>query len=95
MTIPTKQSIGAIIGEAESEKFASATAPAPTVPLEEVDEDAMMAELGFAGFASTKGQKVADADVSAAHVRVQRTYRQFMNRRGKANPNAPPTHGTQ
>ncbi|KAF9958049.1 hypothetical protein BGZ72_000980 [Mortierella alpina] len=58
-------------------------------PLEELspeDEEArMMALMGFGGFDSTKGKKVAGADVSGADIKKQRQYRQYMNRRGGFN----------
>ncbi|RKP04449.1 hypothetical protein THASP1DRAFT_21111 [Thamnocephalis sphaerospora] len=49
------------------------------------DEQAMMAMMGFTGFASTKGEHVAGAEMSGADVRKSRTYRQYMNRRGGFN----------
>ncbi|KAF9426704.1 U4/U6.U5 small nuclear ribonucleoprotein [Podila epigama] len=61
----------------------------PEKPLEEMtpeeQEARMMALMGFGGFDSTKGKKVAGADVSGADIKQQRTYRQYMNRRGGFN----------
>ncbi|KAI9240318.1 MAG: hypothetical protein BYD32DRAFT_176983 [Podila humilis] len=61
----------------------------PEKPLEELtpeeQEARMMALMGFGGFDSTKGKKVAGADVSGADIKQQRTYRQYMNRRGGFN----------
>ncbi|KAG0215125.1 U4/U6.U5 small nuclear ribonucleoprotein [Mortierella sp. GBA30] len=61
----------------------------PDTPLEELspeDEEArMMALMGFGDFDSTKGKKVAGADVSGADIKKQRQYRQYMNRRGGFN----------
>ncbi|KAJ3045547.1 hypothetical protein HDV00_009204 [Rhizophlyctis rosea] len=58
----------------------------------EMDEEAaMQALMGFGGFDSTKGKKVAGTDVSAVAVNKQRTYRQYMNRRRGFNRNLSPT----
>ncbi|KAF9100271.1 hypothetical protein BGX29_009300 [Mortierella sp. GBA35] len=58
-------------------------------PLEELtpeeQEARMMAMMGFGGFDSTKGKKVAGADVSGVDIKQQRQYRQYMNRRGGFN----------
>ncbi|KAG0280411.1 hypothetical protein BGZ95_010226 [Linnemannia exigua] len=58
-------------------------------PLEELtpeeQEARMMAMMGFGGFDSTKGKKVAGADVSGVDIKKQRQYRQYMNRRGGFN----------
>ncbi|KAF9932892.1 hypothetical protein FBU30_007051 [Linnemannia zychae] len=60
-----------------------------TTPLEEMtpeeQEARMMAMMGFGGFDSTKGKKVAGADVSGVDIKKQRQYRQYMNRRGGFN----------
>ncbi|KAJ3053832.1 hypothetical protein HK097_003298 [Rhizophlyctis rosea] len=59
---------------------------------DEMDEEAkMQALMGFGGFDSTKGKKVAGTDVSAVAVNKQRTYRQYMNRRRGFNRNLSPT----
>ena len=61
-------------------------APAP----EDDSEEAQMARLmGFGGFGSTKGKEVADNQHGAARGAVKknqnRSYRQYMNRRGGFN----------
>lgn len=60
-----------------------------TKPLEELtpeeQEARMMALMGFGGFDSTKGKKVAGADVSGVDIKKQRKHRQYMNRRGGFN----------
>ncbi|OCF34436.1 hypothetical protein I317_03510 [Kwoniella heveanensis CBS 569] len=64
--------------------------PAPKEePKEEVDENdpeaAMASMMGFGGFGTTKGKAVeANAD-GAVKVNKQRTWRQYMNRRGGFN----------
>ncbi|KAI9020498.1 hypothetical protein DFJ74DRAFT_707543 [Hyaloraphidium curvatum] len=50
------------------------------------EEEKMMVLMGFGGFDSTKGKHVVGTDVSAADVKQQRTYRQYMNR--KVRPGA-------
>jgi U4/U6.U5 tri-snRNP-associated protein 3 len=64
----------------------AAAAPAP----EDDSEEAQMARLmGFGGFGSTKGKEVADNQHGAARGAVKknqnRSYRQYMNRRGGFN----------
>ncbi|KAI9510243.1 U4/U6.U5 tri-snRNP-associated protein 3 [Russula earlei] len=49
------------------------------------DDEAMMAMMGMAGFGSTKGQHVVGNQDGAANVKKQRTWRQYMNRRGGFN----------
>jgi len=55
--------------------------------ISELDEDGQtMLEMGFPlSFNSSKGKKVEGGDVSAARVKPQRIYRQYMNRRGGFN----------
>lgn len=48
------------------------------------DQEALAAMLGFGGFGTTKNKKV-QKDVGAAEVKKQRTWRQYMNRRGGFN----------
>ncbi|KAI8985825.1 hypothetical protein BDB01DRAFT_721084, partial [Pilobolus umbonatus] len=52
---------------------------------EEDEETKMRKLMGFAGFDTTKGKKVAGADVSGAKIRKPIKYRQYMNRRGGFN----------
>lgn len=72
-----------------SRKEGSEAAQEPEKALEELtpeeQEARMMAMMGFGGFDSTKGKKVAGANVSGADIKQQRTYRQYMNRRGGFN----------
>ncbi|KAG7530360.1 hypothetical protein FFLO_05076 [Filobasidium floriforme] len=49
------------------------------------EEDEMAAMLGFGGFGSTKNQKVKGNVEGAAQIQQQRTWRQYMNRRGGFN----------
>ena len=59
---------------------------APIQPEDVTDEDKMMQQLmGFNGFDSTKGKKVANNDVYAINRKVERKYRQYMNRKGGFN----------
>ncbi|KAG8728688.1 hypothetical protein FRC12_021568 [Ceratobasidium sp. 428] len=51
----------------------------------EEDEAQMMAAMGFGGFDSTKGKAVLGNQQGAANVKKQRTWRQYMNRRGGFN----------
>ncbi|KAF9978190.1 hypothetical protein BGZ73_003371 [Actinomortierella ambigua] len=52
------------------------------------DEEArMMALMGFGGFDSTKGKKVAGNDVSGANIKKKRQIRQYMNRMRGPNRN--------
>lgn len=41
--------------------------------------------MGFGGFGTTKGKKVAGNDAGAAEVKKERTWRQYMNRKGGFN----------
>lgn len=47
--------------------------------------DAMQAMMGFSGFNSTKGKKVAGNNVGAVHKAKKTEYRQYMNRVGGFN----------
>lgn len=49
------------------------------------DEQAMMAMMGFGGFGTTHGKEVRGNQEGAADVHKQRTWRQYMNRRGGFN----------
>jgi len=49
------------------------------------DEEAMAQMMGFGGFGTTKGQEVTGNQQGAALVKKQRTWRQYMNRRGGFN----------
>lgn len=49
------------------------------------DEAAMQAMMGFSGFGSTKGKKVAGNDVSGVRKEKKSEYRQYMNRQGGFN----------
>ncbi|KAF8744315.1 hypothetical protein RHS02_01943, partial [Rhizoctonia solani] len=51
----------------------------------EEDEEDMMAAMGFGGFDSTKGKSVNGNQQGAANVKKQRTWRQYMNRKGGFN----------
>ncbi|CAE6460280.1 unnamed protein product [Rhizoctonia solani] len=51
----------------------------------EEDEMQMMAAMGFGGFDSTKGKNVTGNQQGAANVKKQRTWRQYMNRKGGFN----------
>ncbi|CAK5277459.1 unnamed protein product [Mycena citricolor] len=53
---------------------------------EEMDDDAgMMAMMGMAGFGSTKGKHIEGNQEGAVNIKKQRTWRQYMNRRGGFN----------
>ncbi|ORY34711.1 hypothetical protein BCR39DRAFT_585669 [Naematelia encephala] len=49
------------------------------------DDDAMAAMLGFGGFTTTKGKGIGQNAEGAVNVHKQRTWRQYMNRRGGFN----------
>ncbi|KZT59770.1 DUF1777-domain-containing protein, partial [Calocera cornea HHB12733] len=50
------------------------------------NEQAMMAMMGFGGFGTTHGKEVRGNDTAGgADVHKQRTWRQYMNRRGGFN----------
>jgi U4/U6.U5 tri-snRNP-associated protein 3 len=53
----------------------------------EADDDmaAMQAMLGFGGFGTTKGKKIAGNDVGGVHREKKTEYRQYMNRQGGFN----------
>lgn len=53
-------------------------------PLDD-DEAAMQAMMGFSGFGSTKGKKVAGNDVGGVRKEKKTEYRQYMNRQGGFN----------
>lgn len=48
-------------------------------------EEDMMAMMGFAGFGTTKGHEVEGNQEGAVKINKQRTWRQYMNRRGGFN----------
>lgn len=58
-------------------------------PEPEVEDDddmaAMQAMMGFGGFGTTKGQKIAGNDVGAVRKEKKTEYRQYMNRQGGFN----------
>lgn len=49
------------------------------------DEEAMAQMMGFGGFGTTKGKEVSNNQTGGALVKKQRTWRQYMNRRGGFN----------
>ncbi|QRW00744.1 U4 small nuclear ribonucleo 27 kDa [Ceratobasidium sp. AG-Ba] len=51
----------------------------------EEDEAQMMAAMGFGGFETTKGKSVVGNQQGAANIKKQRTWRQYMNRKGGFN----------
>ncbi|CAK8672266.1 uncharacterized protein LOC143464885 [Clavelina lepadiformis] len=58
----------------------------PTQPEDMTDEDKRMQEImGFGNFDTTKGKKVQQNDVYAINRKVERKYRQYMNRKGGFN----------
>lgn len=60
--------------------------PQEGIPLPaSIDEQEMMAKMGFSSFDSTKGKKVPGNEVGAVHVVKKRRYRQYMNRKGGFN----------
>jgi len=53
---------------------------------EEMDDDAgMMAMMGMSGFGTTKGKHIDGNQEGGLSVKKQRTWRQYMNRRGGFN----------
>lgn len=64
---------------------ASATAGGEDEEEEDDEMAAMKAMMGFGGFGSTKGKKVAGNDVGAVHKGKKLEYRQYMNRQGGFN----------
>ncbi|KAG6874058.1 hypothetical protein C0995_006915 [Termitomyces sp. Mi166 len=52
---------------------------------ENTDDAAMMAAMGLTGFGSTKGKAVEGNQDGAVFLKKQRTWRQYMNRRGGFN----------
>ena len=53
--------------------------------------DAMQAMMGFGGFGSTKGKKVAGNNAGAVRKEKKTEYRQYMNRIGGFNRPLSPT----
>jgi len=51
----------------------------------DADEEAMAGMMGFGGFGTTKGKVVSGNQEGAVLVKKQRTWRQYMNRRGGFN----------
>ena len=77
-------------GEAETDSPAPDPTPKPTGDGEDDEEGgldpAMAAMMGFGGFGTTKNKGIGEQAIeSAAQVSVQRTWRQYMNRRGGFN----------
>ncbi|KAJ6496547.1 hypothetical protein C8R47DRAFT_1212860 [Mycena vitilis] len=59
---------------------------APDEEGEEMDDEAgMMAMMGMSGFGTTKGKHIDGNQEGAVSVKKQRTWRQYMNRRGGFN----------
>jgi U4/U6.U5 tri-snRNP-associated protein 3 len=52
---------------------------------EDDEEAAMMKAIGFGGFGTTKGTKVKGNQSGLAEVKKQRTWRQYMQRKGGFN----------
>lgn len=46
---------------------------------------AMMASMGFGGFGTTKGREVTGNQEGGVFIKKQRTWRQYMNRKGGFN----------
>lgn len=62
----------------------------------EVEDDGMgdmAAMMGFGGFGSTKGKKIAGNNVGAVRKEKKTEYRQYMNRVGGFNRPLSPSHG--
>ncbi|KAJ0334570.1 hypothetical protein COL5a_000631 [Colletotrichum fioriniae] len=57
----------------------------PEPEVEDDDMAAMQAMLGFGGFGSTKGQKIAGNNVGTVRKEKKTEYRQYMNRQGGFN----------
>lgn len=55
-----------------------------SMDVEDTEQD-MMALMGFGGFDSTKGKPVVGNQEGAVNIKKQRTWRQYMNRRGGFN----------
>jgi len=55
--------------------------------MQEIDPEteAMNAMMGFGGFGTTKGKEISGNQEGAVFVKKQRTWRQYMNRRGGFN----------
>ncbi|KAF7363323.1 U4/U6.U5 small nuclear ribonucleoprotein [Mycena sanguinolenta] len=51
----------------------------------EVEDEDMMAMMGLSGFGTTKGKHITGNQEGAVSVKKQRTWRQYMNRRGGFN----------
>jgi len=49
------------------------------------EEENTMAAMGFGGFGTTKGRSVLGNQEGAVDIKKQRTWRQYMNRRGGFN----------
>ncbi|KAI8951433.1 hypothetical protein F4801DRAFT_288570 [Xylaria longipes] len=70
----------------EDDSGADAMDEDDSIAVEEDDEmSAMQAMMGFGGFGSTKGQKVAGNNAGAVHKAKKTEYRQYMNRVGGFN----------
>lgn len=58
---------------------------------EDGEMDAMAAMMGFGGFGTTKGKKIAGNNMGAISKEKKTEYRQYMNRNGGFNrPLSPP-----
>jgi len=55
------------------------------IEMEMDDEAGMMAMMGLSGFGTTKGKHIDGNQEGAVSVKKQRTWRQYMNRRGGFN----------
>ena len=69
----------------ESNNGTAKTQPEAEEDEEEGIDPALAAMMGFAGFGSTQGSRVKGNDEGTAAVKVERKYRQYMNRPGGFN----------
>jgi len=65
--------------------FEEGEAEEDTMDVTNADDEAMAAMMGFGGFGTTKGKEVEGNQTGAVFVKKQRTWRQYMNRRGGFN----------
>jgi len=70
----------------KNKKIAIQSATIPAEMQDGTDEEKLMQQLmGFSNFESTSGKQVKGNDVYASNRKVQRKYRQYMNRKGGFN----------
>jgi len=69
----------------DPDTFEEGEAEEDTMDVANADDEAIAAMMGFGGFGTTKGKELEGNQTGGVFVKKQRTWRQYMNRRGGFN----------